>query len=185
MSAKDSILKLINTYNSDSPFLLAIDGRCASGKTTIANELAGILHCNLIHMDDFYLPLNQRTPERMALPGGNIDFERLINEVISPIKSGTSALYRPYDCHKDYYYSPKHLDIRKNSILEGSYSCHPFLGEFLDLKVFYDISPATQIERISKRNPDTLEMFLSTWIPREEVYFDTYNIRNLCDLILM
>ena len=35
--------------------LLAIDGRCASGKTTLANQLQNILGCEVIHMDSFFL----------------------------------------------------------------------------------------------------------------------------------
>lgn len=56
------------------PFLVAIDGRCTAGKTTLAGLLQGKRSCNVVHMDDFYLPFAKRTPERMAQPGGNMDF---------------------------------------------------------------------------------------------------------------
>ena len=36
--------------------VIAIDGRCASGKTTLARELAERLGAGVIHMDDFFLP---------------------------------------------------------------------------------------------------------------------------------
>ena len=62
-------------------FIVAIDGRCASGKTTVATALAGLLNANLIHMDDFFLRKEQRTPERLATPGENIDHERFLEEV--------------------------------------------------------------------------------------------------------
>ena len=35
--------------------LVAIDGRCASGKTTLGNYLKQHYDCNLFHMDDFFL----------------------------------------------------------------------------------------------------------------------------------
>jgi adenylylsulfate kinase-like enzyme len=35
--------------------LVAIDGRCASGKTTLAAALKEKLSCEIIHMDDFFL----------------------------------------------------------------------------------------------------------------------------------
>lgn len=181
---KETVLQLIETHKSKEPFFLAIDGRCAAGKTTLSAELANTLNCNLIHMDDFYLPFALRTPEQMALPGGNIDFERLINKVILPLKEGKSIWYEPYECHKGTFLAPCYLACEKSCILEGSYSCHPVLQEFLDFKVFLDISSDIQIKRISHRNPDFLEMFQSTWIPREEFYFDTYNIKRICDLIL-
>ena len=68
------------------PFLVAIDGRCTAGKTTLAGLLQGKRSCNVVHMDDFYLPFAKRTPERMAQPGGNMDFERLLSEVLLPLK---------------------------------------------------------------------------------------------------
>ena len=46
--------------------LIAIDGRCGSGKTTLASLLAEEFGGALFHMDDFYLREEQRTPERLA-----------------------------------------------------------------------------------------------------------------------
>lgn len=34
--------------------LIAIDGRCAAGKTTLAALLKKEINCNIIHMDDFF-----------------------------------------------------------------------------------------------------------------------------------
>ena len=36
--------------------IIAIDGKCTSGKTTLASKLAEIYDCNVFHMDDFFLP---------------------------------------------------------------------------------------------------------------------------------
>lgn len=33
--------------------IVAIDGRCGSGKTTLAAKLQKQLHCSVFHMDDF------------------------------------------------------------------------------------------------------------------------------------
>jgi uridine kinase len=35
--------------------IVAIDGKCTSGKTTLAAKLAEIYDCNVFHMDDFFL----------------------------------------------------------------------------------------------------------------------------------
>ena len=40
---------------------LAIDGPCASGKSTLAKTLADIYRCPVVHMDDFFLQPHQRT----------------------------------------------------------------------------------------------------------------------------
>ena len=40
--------------------VVAIDGRCGSGKTGLARLLESLFLCNVLHMDDFYLPLHLR-----------------------------------------------------------------------------------------------------------------------------
>lgn len=60
----------------------AIEGGSASGKTTLSEILTAIYGCTVFHMDDFFLQPQQRTPERYAEAGGNIDRERFLTEVL-------------------------------------------------------------------------------------------------------
>ena len=62
--------------------MIAIDGKCASGKTTLAYYIQSIYECNLFHMDDFFLREEQKSEERVREIGGNIDYERFKVEVI-------------------------------------------------------------------------------------------------------
>ena len=73
---------------SGQRLLIAVDGRCASGKTTLAATLEEETGCNVVHMDDFFLRPEQRTPQRLAEPGGNVDYERFRQEVILPLSRG-------------------------------------------------------------------------------------------------
>ena len=82
----------------NTPALLAIDGRCGSGKSSLAAWLAGELDCNLVHMDDFYLPPARRRPDWEQHPGANMDFARLREEVLLPLLAGQPADYRAYVC---------------------------------------------------------------------------------------
>ena len=56
--------------------VVAIDGGAASGKTTLAGMLSERYGGAIVHMDDFFLRPEQRTPERFAEAGGNFDRER-------------------------------------------------------------------------------------------------------------
>ena len=182
MRAEDAVLALAAELGA--PFLLAVDGRCAAGKTTLSAELAEQWDCNVIHMDDFYLPFRDRTPERMAKPGGHMDLERLREEVLLPLRAGAAFCYRPYDCHRDIWLPERFLDGRKSTVVEGCYSCHPHLSELYDAKVFLDISREEQLSRLRRRNAGAVELFLSVWIPREEQYFYVCGIRDDCDLVV-
>jgi hypothetical protein len=38
-------------------------------------------------MDDFFLRIEQRTPERMTEVGGNVDYERFLETVLFPVSA--------------------------------------------------------------------------------------------------
>lgn len=104
IAAIDSLLK--EKENVDEVLLVAIDGRCAGGKTTLSNYLEMIYDCNIFHMDDFFLQGFQRTEERLRETGGNVDYERFYSEVLEPVLQRREVLYRPYSCALGKY-SPK------------------------------------------------------------------------------
>ena len=70
--------------------LVTIDGPCGSGKSTLADALSDALNAPIIRMDDFFLPHALKTPQRLAIPGGNVDLERLMQEVITPLRRGSA-----------------------------------------------------------------------------------------------
>ncbi len=165
--------------------LVLIDGRCGSGKTTAAEKLGALLRVPVLHMDDYYLQSFQRTDERYAEPGGNVDRERVRAEIIDPFLNGEVIRWRRFDPSVMKLGEENVLDPGSLLILEGSYSLHPYLRCPHSFRVFLDISPAEQIERIRKRNgEEVLKMFVRKWIPLEEAYFDAFEIRNSCDLII-
>lgn len=173
------------TSCSQRPALLAIDGRCGSGKSTLAAKLAAGWDASLFHMDDFYLQPHQRTAERRAEPGGNVDRERFLAEVLQPLREGKTILYRRFDCETFTFEPERAITPRSIAIIEGSYACHPELRNLYDLRIFLDIDPQTQLSRIGKRSgPEALERFKSIWIPLEETYFRECRVPECCDLIL-
>ncbi|MBR6791264.1 MAG: uridine kinase [Oscillospiraceae bacterium] len=164
--------------------IVAIDGSCASGKTTLAAALAEKYRCNVFHMDDFFLRPEQRTEERFAEPGGNVDYERFKEEVLLPLLDGGSFSWRPFLCQTMTIGEPVHVSPEKLTIIEGSYSLHPSFGDYADLKVFLQISPELRRERILARPAFLHENFFTRWIPMEQLYFDTFSVAGKCDLIL-
>ena len=170
---------------SDRPLLIAFDGRCAAGKTTLAARLQDELDCNVIHMDHFFLQPKQRTEERMQEPGGNVDYERFLEEVMLPLSRGQGFSYRIYDCKRMELSSTVRVEPKTITVVEGSYSCHPVLWDFYGLRVFLDVETAEQLRRIRCRNGEqAAAKFHDCWIPLEERYFAAYQIRERCDLTL-
>ena len=71
--------------------LLCIDGPCGSGKTTLSRLIAPILQAEVVPMDDFFLPHERKTPERLSQPGGNADWERVLEEFLLPWRASGQA----------------------------------------------------------------------------------------------
>ena len=165
--------------------ILAIEGGSASGKTTLSQLLSRIYGCTVFHMDDFFLRPEQRTPERFAEPGGNVDRERFYEEVLKPLSSGTTVRYQRYDCHTQALQPPVDITPTPLTVVEGAYSMHPLLADRYDLSVFLRIAPELQKQRIFRRNGnDMAERFLTLWVPLETAYFEAMDPASRCDLIL-
>lgn len=164
--------------------LIALDGRCAAGKTTLAARLSDALGCTVFHMDDYFLRPFQRTKERLETPGGNVDYERFWEEVLQPLADGAQTIsYRPYNCQTQELEETILTTVGPVVIVEGSYSCHPELWDVYDLHVFVDVDEQEQMRRIMERNGEAkAQQFRELWIPLEEQYFEVYHIRENCDI---
>ena len=94
------IVEYIDTYRTkkaDGKIVIAIDGMCGAGKSTLAELLHERLGGNLFHMDDFFLQPHQRTPERMGEIGGNVDYERFQEEVLNHLPDTEGFTYGVFD----------------------------------------------------------------------------------------
>ena len=170
----------------DAPFLVALDGRCAAGKTTLAARLQEETGCTVFHMDDFFLRPGQRVRERLDTPGGNVDHERFREEILVPLREGEEEIsYRPYDCHTQELLPPVSAKPSRIVLVEGSYSCHPELWDFYGLHIFLTVDPKEQLRRIAARGgADSVRRFRERWIPLEESYFKAFQVRERCELCL-
>ena len=168
----------------DGNVVVAIDGSCTAGKTTLAAYLEKEYDCNLIHMDDFFLRPQQRTPERYAEAGGNVDYERFREEVLENLLAGKAFSYRPYNCSTGTLKDPVQVQPKKLTIVEGTYSQHPYFGDCYDLRIYLQVSEELREERIRKRPPFLHQRFFEEWIPMEQLYFKTFAIGENSDLSL-
>lgn len=180
-----TLTEKINTLLTEKEHvIIAIDGPCASGKTTLAKKLSEIFDANVFHTDDYFLRPEQRTPERLSETGGNLDRERFFDEVISPLTENRDFLYRPFSCKTQSIGEAVSVKIKPLSIVEGSYSHHPFFGNVYDLRIFTDISEEEQKKRILLRNPDKADRFFGEWIPKENAYFKLFGVKEKSDIVL-
>ena len=170
---------------TDGPVIVAVDGRCASGKTTFAGLCAQLFEdCNVFHMDDFFLPPDLRTPERLTTPGGNVHYERAESQLFRPLSRGESVTFSPFDCSTFTLGKAVQVPFKRLNIMEGSYSLHPALAPYSTVKIFLTCDRKKQFRRLEARNPELLTDFLTRWIPMEEAYFKAFSIKKGCDVVV-
>ena len=157
--------------------LITLDGPCASGKTALARKLAQVFQGEVVHTDDFVIPHALKTPERLAVPGGNCDAERLAKEVVVPFKCGYPVKYRKYDCMRDALLPEEQLPDSRVLILEGSYCNLPVLREHADVCLFLDAPWDIRKARLlARESAASMQQFHDRWIPLENAYFEAYRL---------
>lgn len=180
----DLFLKIEVYLEKKDRVIVGIDGNSASGKTTLANALKDIYGVDVIHMDDFFLPKDLRSEKRLNEIGGNIHYERFIDEIVNNMDQ-EKLEYRKFDCSKMDYIEDKITALTKPMlIIEGVYSLHPKYTQIYDLKVFLSSQDEDQKSRILERsNHEKLDRYIKEWLPLEESYFKEFEINKTCDFI--
>lgn len=174
-----------NTASEQRPVLVALDGRCGSGKTTLAAQLAERFPASVtLHTDDYYLPPERRVPGWERIPCANMDLERLRTEALVPLHEGYTGRSCAYCCGAGAYRAAGPLEPQPLVIVEGSYSCHPSLAELYDVRVFVTCAPEEQARRLAAREGSHFADFAARWIPLEEAYFAQFGIKAKADFVL-
>ena len=185
-STLTAILTAALAQHPTKPFVLALDGRCGSGKTTLADRLAKQFPASIVlHTDDFYLPPAQRLHGWEKLPCANMDLVRLRDEALRPAYAGRQVQYRAYSCREGAYQPTQALPAQPLVILEGSYSHHPLLKEYETTRVFVTCSKAEQARRLQEREGERYADFAARWIPLEEGYFKEHYIEETADFMMV
>ena len=176
VSAFQNRIEGVFESRGSSRMIVALDGLGASGKSTVADELAVALDRSaVVRMDDFYCPTTMRPkPDKLAeFPVGSaFDRARLIREVITPFIAGLDAEVRIYDWDLDKVRSgwtvASHTQLL---LLEGVYSSSLPLRQFLDLAVWFEVPRQSRLARAAQRDGhDALPQWLDEWMPQEDRY---------------
>ncbi len=185
---KNSLVSAIEKITKEkNKAVIAIDGKCGAGKSTLAQWLQEVFahNCSTIHMDDFYLPLSLRTEERLNEPGGNIHYERFRKEVLPYLHGKQGFSYGVFDCSIMDIKGQVLIKPSSIMIVEGSYSLREEFRQYYDYRIFLDISEEEQRKRLIIRNGITrFEDFEKKWIPMENYYFDKLSVKECCDMII-
>lgn len=169
LSPDIKVLKLqnfIESVRSNKLQIIALEGRCGSGKSTISKLLNNV---TVIELDDHFDSSNNPV---------NLDY---IEELLSNLKVGETINEKCFDCHTGSYYI-KEKEVNSIVVLEGVYGYLPRLRKYIDYLAYVVIDQELQLERIKTRN--NFNDFIEKWIPREEEYFKSFDFVVNADILI-
>ncbi|WP_339127400.1 hypothetical protein WJM95_00465 [Streptomyces sp. f51] len=170
--------------------LIAVDGMGGSGKSTLASAVAGLAGAAVVHGDDFYRPMDP--DERAALTPAQgydryFDWERLRDEVLTPLATGHHAHYRRYDWPTGSLVTDELCAVTCDGIVlvEGVYTARPELADHYDLVVYVDTPADESMRRLRARGDDHGPLdWEARWRLAEEHYVSTTRPRERADLVV-
>jgi molybdenum cofactor guanylyltransferase len=145
------------------PVVIAIDGPSCSGKSILATAVALRSGAAVLEGDDFYrdtLPsLSAAQREAMsdaAVVDAVIDWERLRDEGLLPLRAGHAATFQPYDwgANNGRLASAKTVPAAKLIIVEGVYAARQELADLIDFAIYLGIDPDVRAKRYAQREDD-------------------------------
>jgi uridine kinase len=157
------------------PLVVGIEGRSGAGKSTLAHRIQESLgDVTVIHKDDFYSALPEIVLAELNPAEGYgryFEWERLIEQVLLPLSSGTAASYQRFDWSRKV--PGAWISIAASSrflIVEGVYSLRPELRGYCDIKVLVDADEEIRASRLAARGENS-QAWIRRWSAAEEYYF--------------
>jgi len=157
----------------ERPYVVAIDGRSGTGKSTLASTLVDGLDAAIIDGDSFFTGgVELRTDDPQSRAADCIDW-RLQREIILTLQAGRTASWLPFDWNAvdgSRSTKPVHVESKPVLILEGVYSARPELSDLIDLRVLL-VAPKSVRGRRLNRREGGIGPWEEQWHQAEDWYF--------------
>jgi uridine kinase len=188
--ARDAIQRIQKLAQTASPVVVALDGRSGAGKSTLAECMANQFGGIHVDQDDFYAggdlhAWRRLTPREKA--DRVIDWRRVREEVLLPLRAGRGACWRPFNWDTMVGLSPETITVPPSSIviLDGAYSARPELADLIDLSILVTLDDAVRLERLRQREgEDFVSAWQAVWDEAEDHYFGTIRPPETFDLVI-
>jgi uridine kinase len=185
------------------PTRVAVDGAPAAGKTTLADELAGVLRAqgrDVIRatIDDFLFPRARRYPRGEYSAEGcyfdTHDYVALNRVLLDPLGPGGDRRFQPavYDHTADTVLSPPVTTATAGAVLifDGVFLMRPELIDRWELRVFVSTAlektvdrAVTRERRVSSR-AEVERRWRERYLPSQQLYVATVRPADHADVIV-
>ena len=173
----------------DRSVLVGIDGGAGSGKTTFAHWLAERIRetttpVSIVHTDDFCRPSAERVNHQFPLARvSDIDWKRLRDYVIVPLRSGKTARFQLYDWPADCLRDWVTIDVGGVTIIDGVTATRNELSDYYDLRIWFSCPRNIRVSRMLGRG-DTSAAEIEHWMPSEDHYIASHAPERTAHLVV-
>ena len=170
--------------------LVAIDGGAGAGKTTFTRWFAERIRENgfpvsIVLTDRIYRLVAERwqgSIEDMPI-GYDLDWERIRDQIILPLRDGETARFQLYDWVNDCLNEWVEIEPRGVTIMDGVFSLRNELVDYYDLRIWFSCPQEIRVSRLLNRG-DTPGVEIDAWIPMEKRYHTGHDPENSADLVV-
>lgn len=155
---------------------VGVDGKGASGKTTLAAAVAAALPGGVVvHVDDF-ARRSVETWER----------ERFVAQVLAPLRAGRPARYERWDWDADASLGWATVPVGVPVVVEGVSSTDVRLGVPWDVTLWVDAPYEVRLARALARDGEAMrEQWVGRWMPAEDAYEAAQRPQDRVDAIVV
>jgi uridine kinase len=200
----ERLAALIDAVERPHPVRVAIDGPDAAGKTTLADELAGLLrrHGRAVvraSIDGFHRPREERYRRGRDSPLGyyedSFDYDTLRRCLLEPLGPGGTLRYRTavFDVRTDSPQPATETVAPRDAVLllDGIFLLRPELFESWDLRIFVSVGFEEVLRRASERDAAHLgsrteveRRYGDRYIPGQQLYYAAARPAETADLVV-
>ena len=170
--------------------LVGIDGGAGAGKTTFTKwfveqirESAG--RVSIVLTDLIYRPKAERwTGPFDEMPiGYDLDWERIRDQVILPLREGKTARFQLYDWVRDRIDELVEIKAGGITIIDGVFALRNELSDYYDLRIWFSCPLEIRVSRLLKRG-DTPQAEIDYWLPIEGHYHTAHTPEKSAHLVI-
>jgi uridine kinase len=171
-ASDDAVTLLADRSLAASPRLgpvrfVAVDGPAGSGKTTLAEALAGELvrrrvDAAVLHLDDLY--------DGWTGLEGSL-WPRLAAQVLEPLRRGRPGRYQRYDWHAGAFDGWVDLPVPQVLVLEGCGAARRAADGLVVLRVWVEAPPEVRLARGLARDGEGERAHWERWMRDEAEHF--------------
>jgi uridine kinase len=174
-SEVDPVAAVVNALRGrEGTRWIGVDGKGATGKTTLAAQIAAALPGSVVvHNDDFARP---------DVRGWELD--RFVRQVLQPLLAGRPGRYQRWDFDRNVGAEWTTVPVGVPVIVEGVSATDERLGVPWDFTIWVEVPYELRLARALERDgPEMMERWLTDWMPSEDAYEQAQRPQERVDLV--